>query len=121
MNLKLSRRWTSNCCTQHPCPMAAGSAFGGNGIGSVICAEFRPARSVATDQPGQHLNMEGRIVQGREVAVLFTAGVQKHLPVFNSDFLQRFQAISGKAGANDRHAFNPCFGPISQQCAGVRL
>ena len=120
MKLKLSRRWTSSRRAHRQRSIAAGGAFGGNG-GGAISAEFRPASGVATDQPSQHLNMGWRIVQGREVAVLLAAGVQKHLPVFNGDFLQRLQTIGGKAGTDDRYAFNPRFGPVGQQCAGVRL
>ena len=67
--------------------VAAGRAFGGDGGRVVTGFKFRPAGGMMVDDVDQCLDMSGSVVQGREVAITFAAGLQERPAVFDGDFL----------------------------------
>ena len=87
----------------------------------MVGIEFRPAGRVPDDQSGQHVDVGWSVVQGRDIAIVFATGRQKHRPVLKGDFFQRFQAVGGETGADHIHAFDPGSRPSGQQLAGVGL
>ena len=70
---------------------------------------------------GQCLNPGRAVIQAINVGKLFAARIDKGVTCFQVDFFQRFQAITGKARANQVHTFQAGCSQRNQRGLGVRL
>ena len=80
-----------------------------------------PALGVLGDQIGKQGNVGGIVVQCRDVVVVFAAVLQEKVTVGHRHFFQGFEAVGGKAGADDAHTVAACFSECADGLIGVGL